>query len=124
MIAGMMKKECIAKRHSRLFILAAAFLCSVTTADAFGGLSNFRDPLIVAAATMKTERVIIAVAGMSCTSCAKGIKAMLKRTPGVIAAEASFERREAVVDYDANQTSHEKIVEAINKLGYKASIKQ
>jgi len=124
MIAGMMRKEHGAKRHCRLFILAAAFLCSLAIADAFGRLSNFRAPLTVAAATMKTERAIIVVEGMSCSSCAKGIKAMLKRTPGVIAAEVSFERHEAVVDYDADQTSREKIVEAINKLGYKASIKQ
>lgn len=123
MIAGMMKKRHIAKRHCLLFTLVAAFLCSLAIADAFGALSNFRNSSIAAAA-VKTERAIITVEGMSCANCAKGIKAMLKRTPGVITVEVSFERREAVVDYDADQTSREKIVEAINKLGYKASVKQ
>jgi len=75
------------------------------------------------AGAVKTDRVLIAVEGMSCTSCASGIKAMLKRTPGVISAEVSYERREAVVDYDPDKTSREKIVEAITKLGYKATVK-
>lgn len=75
------------------------------------------------ASVVKTERVLITVEGMSCTSCASGIKAMLKRTSGVISAEVSYERREAVVDYDTDKTSREKIVEAITKLGYKASVK-
>lgn len=76
-----------------------------------------------AASAVKTERVLIAIEGMSCTSCASGIKAMLKRTPGVISAEVSYERREAVVDYDTDKTSREKIVEAVTKLGYKATVK-
>jgi P-type Cu+ transporter len=52
-----------------------------------------------------------------------GIKAMLKRTPGVISAEVSFEWREADVEYDQERTTREKIIEAITKLGYKATIK-
>ncbi len=73
---------------------------------------------------VKNEHVKIAIEGMHCTSCAHGIKAMLKRTPGVIAAEVSFERREAVVEYDSSRTSPEKIVEAIDKMGYKAKVKE
>ncbi|HLG16964.1 MAG TPA: heavy metal-associated domain-containing protein [Blastocatellia bacterium] len=76
------------------------------------------------AAAAKNERVLIAVEGMSCTSCAKGIKAMLKRTPGVVSAEVSYERREASVEYDPSRTSTDKIVEAITNLGYKATLKE
>lgn len=76
-----------------------------------------------ATSTVRTERVTIAVEGMYCDSCAAGIKAMLKRTPGVISADVSYERKEAVVDYDQQKTTPEKIVEAINNLGYKASVK-
>lgn len=71
----------------------------------------------------KNERVLIAIEGMHCTSCANGIKAMLKRTPGVIAADVSYERREADVEYDSSRTSPEKIVEAISNMGYKANVK-
>lgn len=77
-----------------------------------------------ATASVKNERVLIAIDGMHCTSCANGIKAMLKRTPGVIAADVSYERREADVEYDSSRTSPEKIVEAISNMGYKASVKE
>jgi len=104
-------------------VLTAALVCSLAAAGARNKLALLGTSSTIATAAVKTERVVIAVEGMSCTSCASGIKAMLKRTPGVIAAEVSFEKREAVVDYDAEQTSREKIVEAITKLGYKASVK-
>lgn len=73
---------------------------------------------------VKTERVKIAIEGMHCESCARGIKAMLKRTPGVISAEVSYEQREATVEYDTARTTPEKITEAINNLGYKAKVKE
>jgi periplasmic mercuric ion binding protein len=58
-----------------------------------------------------------------CESCAVGIKAMLKHTEGVTSAEVSYEKKEAVVDFDPATTSTEKIVEAITNLGYKATVK-
>ncbi|MDQ6651365.1 MAG: cation transporter [Acidobacteriota bacterium] len=70
-----------------------------------------------------TERVVIAVEGMYCDSCAAGIRAMLKRTPGVVSSDVSYKQKEAVVEYDSQKTTPEKIVEAINNLGYKATVK-
>lgn len=79
--------------------------------------------ITTAGSASKNEGVLIAIDGMHCTSCAKGIKAMLKRTSGVVSAEVSFERREADVEYDPSLTSRDKIVEAINNMGYKARVK-
>ncbi len=76
-----------------------------------------------ATAIVKTERVVVAIEGMHCGGCASGIKAMLKRTPGVVSAEVSYEAGEANVEYDSTNTSREKIVEAITNMGYKASAK-
>ncbi len=67
-------------------------------------------------AKVASARVVIAVDGMYCDSCAAGIKSMLKRTPGVIAAEVSYKEKQAVVDYDSEKTKPEKIVEVINNL--------
>lgn len=71
----------------------------------------------------KTERVLVGIEGMHCTSCASGIKAMLKRTRGVVSAEVSFNQKEANVEFDPLATSREKIIEAINNMGYEASVK-
>lgn len=75
------------------------------------------------ATVAKAERVLVGIEGMHCTSCASGIKSMLKRTRGVISAEVSFDQKEANVEFDPSATSREKIVEAINNMGYKASVK-
>lgn len=76
-----------------------------------------------AAAAPENERVVFAVEGMHCGGCASGIQSMLRRTEGVISADVSYERREAVVVFDPARTSREKIMEAITNLGYKASVK-
>ena len=71
----------------------------------------------------RTEHVTIAVEGMYCHACAAGIKAMLKRTPGVISADVSYARKEALVEYNPEKITPERIVEVISNLGYKASVK-
>ena len=72
----------------------------------------------------KNGRVSVAVEGMSCpTSCPAGIVAVLNRTPGILFAEASFENKEANVEFDPAAVSPEKIVEAINNMGYRAKLK-
>lgn len=73
--------------------------------------------------TVETQRVVIAVEGMHCTACASGIRSMLRRTAGVVSAEVSFEKKEAVVDFNPAQTSREKILEVITNMGYKANVK-
>ena len=45
-------------------------------------------------------------------------------TESVVKADVSYDERRAVVEYDAVKTSPEKIIEAIEKLGYKVSIKK
>src|SRR5260370_16196514 len=102
-------------------IVLGAFACIATLAVAGGTLRSFA--VTSTSTNASTERVVIAVEGMYCDSCAAGIKAMLKRTPGVISADVSYARKEAVVDYDQEKTAPEKIVQAINNLGYKASVK-
>lgn len=94
-------------------------LCALALAVASCLIAN-----VAAKTSGDNARVLVAIEGMHCTSCANGIKAMLKRTPGVISAEVSYERREADVEYDPSRTSPEKIVEAIANIGYKVSVKE
>lgn len=76
------------------------------------------------AAADQPATVTFTISGMHCESCATGIAAMLKRTEGVEKVDVSYEERLATVEYDAKRTSPEKIVEAIEKLGYKAAVKK
>lgn len=107
-------------------VLPIAAVCVLTVAGAFGLMiraQRVTGATVRAATTATTEQVQIAIEGMHCGGCASGIRAMLKRTEGVISADVSYERRDAVVEYDPGRTTREKIVEAINNMGYKASLK-
>ena len=54
---------------------------------------------------------------------AVGVRMMLKRTEGIVYADASYERKEAVVKYDPTQTTEKKILAAITSFGYGAKVK-
>lgn len=113
------------KRSSRRMVLIIVAVCALAGTSTLGliGPAPAAPDVAAAGPDARAERVVIAVEGMHCGGCASGVKAMLKRTEGVISADVSYERKEAVVEYDPDRTTPEKIVEAINNMGYKASVK-
>lgn len=80
--------------------------------------------LVASVAVAATAELTMTISGMYCGGCATGITAMLKRTEGVVKVDVSYEERRAVVAYDAAKTSPEKIVAAVERMGYKAEIKK
>lgn len=108
----------------RLWMSAASILLGAllfVAAVAFAG-GTLR-PFASTSTQPSTDRVVLAVEGMYCDSCAAGIRSQLKRTHGVVAAQVSYKEKQAIVDYDSQKTTPEKIVEVINNLGYKATVK-
>lgn len=75
-------------------------------------------------AAVPTRRVTLAIGGMDCKGCESGIAGELTRTPGVVAAVVSYERREAVVDYDPSKISTAGIIAAIKGAGFTAKVKR
>lgn len=71
-----------------------------------------------ASAAARTVR--IRVEGMHCGGCAGSVAKALRATEGVEEAEVSFEKGEAVVKYDEQKVTVEKLREVINKTGFKA----
>ena len=66
-----------------------------------------------------TKRVTFTVTGMTCATCEPAIRIALEKTPGVKRADVSYERGNAIVDYDPNETTPEKLRDVINGTGYK-----
>jgi mercuric ion transport protein len=64
------------------------------------------------------EKATFKVKGMTCASCETTIKLALERDPGVGRAEVSYDRGEAVVEYDPRKTGPEKIRQTIDDTGY------
>ncbi len=65
--------------------------------------------------------VTLTVEGMSCPSCSVAVRTALKKLEGVKEARVSVAEKKAEVDYDPAKVTPEQIIEAVNKLGYKAS---
>jgi len=74
----------------------------------------------LAASDPAVKTVTIPVEGMSCAACAARVKKTLKEIPGVQAVQLNLERRNAHVRYLDDQVSPDRLMAAINQLGYKA----
>lgn len=66
--------------------------------------------------------VELKVSGMTCSGCAVSVRNALLETPGVTAAEVDVESARAKVQYDESKASSARLIEAINKTGFKASL--
>jgi len=70
----------------------------------------------------KIERATFRVTGMTCGGCEPTIRLVLDNTAGVKSATVSYDRSEAVVEYDPKVITKEKLRDAINETGYTAEI--
>ncbi|MCQ2008724.1 heavy metal translocating P-type ATPase [Sporolactobacillus sp. STSJ-5] len=71
-----------------------------------------------------SERVDLAITGMTCAACAARIEKGLKRLPGIISAAVNLATESATVYYQPGFIEPENMFEKIRKLGYKAVLKQ
>lgn len=70
-----------------------------------------------------TRSVTFEVKGWSCGSCASATRIALKKLDGVTDVSTDVAKSEAVVIYDENKVTPQKMIEAVEKIGYKATIK-
>ena len=62
------------------------------------------------------------VSGMSCAACQANIERVVKKLDGVISASVSLVAASMVVKFDETKLSTEKIVSAVEKIGYGAKL--
>ena len=66
---------------------------------------------------MKT--VTFRIEGMNCDGCAETLKGLMEKQPGVRKAEISFGERLARVLYDPQSIGEERLIEIIQKPGFR-----
>ena len=66
---------------------------------------------------MKTT--IFMIEGMNCDACANTIKSLVEKEPGVRMASVSFSERLARVLYDPQSVQEDRLVDAIQKPGFR-----
>lgn len=65
---------------------------------------------------------VIPVEGMTCFTCEIAVSTALRRIDGVLSVSASAKKGIVRVSYNPNKTDIGRLIEAINKTGYKASL--
>ncbi len=76
----------------------------------------------IAFAAPKT--VTLDVPGMTCALCPITVKKAITKVNGVIKAEVSFDKRQAMVTFDDAKTNVEALTKATTDAGYPATVKQ
>ena len=71
---------------------------------------------------LATATVELKVDGMTCEVCARGVKKRLMDEPGVQSVEVSLKEAKARVIYDSNRTAPRLLVQAVNTMGFRASL--
>ncbi|MFZ2631217.1 MAG: heavy metal translocating P-type ATPase [Desulfosalsimonadaceae bacterium] len=71
---------------------------------------------------MATQRVHMAVTGMTCANCAANIERSVKKLAGVAEARVNFAAETVDVDFDDVQVNTDRIVQQIEKAGYGAIV--
>jgi len=70
----------------------------------------------------ETEKVRLEVTGMTCAACQARVQRQLERQPGVVGANVNLMLRDATVSYNPQETSVDRLIEAIRATGYGAEL--
>ena len=69
-------------------------------------------------------KVPLRVEGMTCIGCVANVKRALEAVPGVRSVKVSLKKNEAVVAYEKDKVTVKQLIQAVEKAGYKASLKE
>lgn len=70
------------------------------------------------------QKVEFTISGMTCASCEEHVNHEVNKLPGIINSDASYEKGNAVVEFDKSQTNINEIEKAINSTGYSVTNKK
>ena len=137
-VQGMTCASCVAsiERHAKkihgvkdiLVALMAAkaevdYYPSVTSPTAIAeAISSLGFPTTVLEAAGSKGEVEVTIKGMTCSSCVHLIESSLLKMPGVTSASIALSTEKGKVSYDPNTLGTRDVVEAINGLGFTASL--
>ena len=79
--------------------------------------------LISTSAVAAPRRVTLAVPGMNCAACPITVKKALSQVAGVQKVEVSYERREAIVNFDDAKVATPRLMQATADAGYPSTVK-
>ena len=102
--------------------LAGAFFLVATLSLCLCCSKSASEPRLASLKAVPTSTVSFRVVGMTCASCQVTVRTALKKIDGVENARVSASECRATVDYEASKVTPAQLVDAVNKLGYQASM--
>lgn len=88
------------------------FICQV------GGVGAASISAAAAATPREDRSVVYKVNGFTCVTCAVGLEVMLRGTPGVTRANASYAERKVAIGFDSHLTTEKQLREFISSCGF------
>lgn len=70
----------------------------------------------------RVHTAALKVEGMTCASCSVAVRKALERLDGVKGAKVSVPEKRALVEYEPAAVTPQQLVDAVNRLGYRASL--
>ena len=67
-----------------------------------------------------STHTLLRAGGFSCPSCVRKIEKALDALPGVTGSRVHFETQRIEVDHDAERTGVQDLVDAVDRVGYRA----
>ena len=74
------------------------------------------------AAVASSATTTLRVEGMTCPSCKVAVRTALSKLDGVKNAKVDVANKSATVEYDPSKVTPQQLVDAVNRLGYQASL--
>jgi copper chaperone CopZ len=104
-------------------VIGAGAICApCSPADAVGAVSAPADAMKTPVEA-DTSKVRLRIDGMTCGGCAVSARIVLERVEGVVGAEVDYEKKAAVVRYDAAKVTPERLIAVLReKLQYTATV--
>lgn len=81
-----------------------------------------KEVIIVNASDIKTIDFVID--GMTCSGCAEMVNFEVNKLEGILNSNASYEKSNAIIEFDSSKTNEQEIEKAINSTGYKVQYKK
>jgi len=70
------------------------------------------------------KKVMLTIENMTCMMCPITVKKSLQKVKGVEKVDISFKKKTAIVTYDDEKTSKDKLIKATTNAGYPSSVKE
>lgn len=107
----------------KVLLLAAIFLCSsVVIAGAYEKSSSASTTQAKSDSKVSTKKAVLNISGMEHGCCASKVKSALSQCQGVKCCNINYQTGTAEVEFTDAAVSEEKLIEAVDRCGFKASL--